>query len=417
MSLWNTIDGSLVSNFTDPQRGLESLAFSPDDSAIAGVHDRFLHVWEKQSAPEDTYLNTLVFPDTCRLWTVIFPPEDNDAMLTTNKEGTVRLWRRSESVACLRMTARERWPLETHFSPDGKWLVTAGAGVQAYSTDDLSRPVPLAPADTDVWNAAFSPDGRLLAAFHRNFGVTIWTTRDWEKRKSFPVNGIRHKRIEFTRDGALLRLELQEDIKPTRAPTPDPGPKWSDLPTAFYDPETGKQAAQPDDPIYAWPREAVVLCPRRKLFSVLLRPDQIEVHDDEGIVFTAPCPGNSWTCQAFSMDGSMFAAARSDGIIELWETENPKPRLVFARGSQLCEKLAFSPDGRTLAGSVGRRTVKLWNVATGGELLTLDVPFWERQSLDFSPEGRLPRPRSGGHFSHRFFGHGCIATPAGSPGR
>ena len=50
--------------------------------------------------------------------------------------------------------------------------------------------------------------------------------------------------------------------------------------------------------------------------------------------------------------------------------------------------LAFSPDGKTLASSGGDATVKLWDVATGEELLALDGYRGGPWALRFSPDGK-----------------------------
>jgi len=51
--------------------------------------------------------------------------------------------------------------------------------------------------------------------------------------------------------------------------------------------------------------------------------------------------------------------------------------------------LAFSPDGRTLATAVGDRTVKLWDIRTGDQLLSLGGFSGSVFDLRFSSDGRI----------------------------
>lgn len=104
---------------------------------------------------------------------------------------------------------------------------------------------------------------------------------------------------------------------------------------------------------------------------------------------------------AFSGDGRWLASAGvGDNTLTIWEVESfdpasglpPAPAHSVPAPAFLCD-LAFSPDGRRLAG-IARDIVKMWDVGTGHEVLTLrgaperhwDPAFNPR--VAFSPDGK-----------------------------
>ncbi|WP_327394212.1 WD40 repeat domain-containing protein [Streptomyces phaeochromogenes] len=95
---------------------------------------------------------------------------------------------------------------------------------------------------------------------------------------------------------------------------------------------------------------------------------------------------------AFSKDGRTLAGGISDGTIRLWDPENGHPTaLLTEAGWNDPVEVAFHPDGTTLADARG--AVHLWDLASGRTTATLTLPRGDTVDsawcVAFSPDGAL----------------------------
>jgi WD40 repeat protein len=93
------------------------------------------------------------------------------------------------------------------------------------------------------------------------------------------------------------------------------------------------------------------------------------------------------TCLAFSPDGKRIASGCWDRTVEVWDATSGAVSLTRKGHSYPVMCVAFSPDGKRIAasGAIDSNTIKVWDVATGQETLTLPDCA---DSVTFSPDGK-----------------------------
>jgi WD40 repeat protein len=216
------------------------------------------------------------------------------------------------------------------FAPDGR-AVLSGGGTSLklwdVATGQLVRTFVDHSADTNVFSVAFSPDGRSVLSGSADKTLKLWELATGRLIWTFEGHGDKVTSVAFSPDGRRV-LSGSEDKT-----------------LKLWEVATGR----------------------------LVRT--FEGHSD-GVGHIA-----------FSPDGRTVVSNSRDKIVRLWDAATGQPVHTFEGGSGWWSQVVFSPDGRSVLSTLNK-TLKLWDAATGRLLRTFEGHSWGVQSVAFAPDGR-----------------------------
>jgi WD40 repeat protein/tetratricopeptide (TPR) repeat protein len=238
---------------------------------------------------------------------------------------------------------------------------------------------------------AYSGDGRLLAAASLSH-VKVWDTTTGKIRlKLAQAPGLVGSHFAFSADGRWLVVgsARTKNIGLDKAEQ-TAGP----VVVVLIDLKTGKEQRR-------WTPACtragpLVFSPDSRLLVLPGKDPVMELREVESGALRATLPGHVHApfLARISPDGALLATASWDGSVRLWSMETGKLVLVLRGHTRPIQGIAFHPDGKRLVSSSSLALslihrgdtageVKLWDVASGRELLTLDG----MGPVYFSPDG------------------------------
>ena len=95
-----------------------------------------------------------------------------------------------------------------------------------------------------------------------------------------------------------------------------------------------------------------------------------------------------WVSVAFSPDGQRIVTGSGDKTAKVWDAASGRELLTLKGHSAAIEAVAFSPDGQRIVTGSADHTAKVWEAASGNQLLTVKGHNDAIRSVAFSPDGQ-----------------------------
>jgi WD40 repeat protein/serine/threonine protein kinase len=217
-----------------------------------------------------------------------------------------------------------------------------------------------------------SPDGKWLGVGSKDQMVRLWDLASGKVLKTFTAPGPLLHEVKFSPDGKQLFASAQNSgffLWDLSSGSRIDGAHGNNFRSVLFSPDGIRLAGVSDQgkEIRGW-----------------------DAHTGESLWDRADLgrPGGGEGAIELSPDGQILAVGFDDGKIVLLASQTGKEKQVL-HGHQSVSGLAFHPDGSKLAsgGSWPDNTVRLWDLATGKNLLTLHGHKNSIRSLRFSPDG------------------------------
>ncbi|MHC4439781.1 MAG: hypothetical protein ACYS3S_20685 [Planctomycetota bacterium] len=463
VKLWDTATGDELMTLKGNDNEVHSVAFSPDgDRILSDIGGQTIKVWDVATGNElmilrgheGAILSAVFSPDgkriasgakddTVRLWDALTGEEvmilrghngnvssvvfsmDGKRIVTSSWDNTIKIWNASTGEELMTLGGHKDRVWDIALAPDGRKLVSAGRdeAIKVWDVANGTEMTTLRGHHDQVHSVTFTPDGGRILSSSGDTTIRIWDvpvdhrfmhfddeamvvrfSDDWQRA----VSADRHGRIRVW-DGAtgteLMTLHgLKGDMILDMQFSPNGTRIFSSQirKGTIWDATTGAELMS--FPINAGFVHATFSPDGKYVASWVIEysddgqdNNTIKVRDAASgreIISLEGHESEIWAV-AFSPDSRRLASCDIAETVKVWDVETGKDIMTLKHDGGTFS-IAFSPDGTRIAsgGSDADSTIMLWDAETGGEIMAFKGHFRGIGTLIFNPDGK--RLMSGG---------------------
>jgi WD40 repeat protein/two-component sensor histidine kinase len=221
--------------------------------------------------------------------------------------------------------------------------------------------------------AAFSPDGRLIAASGQSDTIRLWDPASGDLVGTLPGHSERVMDVKFSPDGRLLASSSTDGT------------------VKLWDYREGKLLRLFTNHVGNWVRR-VAFSPDGRWLVPASYDGKVSVWDTANgtVARTLPMTGRVGDI-LFTPDGRQLITGllgNASPLIQFWDVATGKPGLAL-QDSNAVWSLAITQDGRLLASAGGSDGINLWELPAGRWLRQVQIPEKTMRHMSLSPDGRL----------------------------
>jgi WD40 repeat protein/serine/threonine protein kinase len=335
---------------------------------------------------------------------------DGRWLVSAGEDAKVIVWDFAARMPVATLTDHTKTVTSVDFSPDGKWFATGSEDHTVIVWDAARREkvAVLFGPPAMVIAVAFSPDGRLLAsAAHESMDnrgqIILWEVGSWKKVREITAAVNPYGRLMFSRDSVSLISNYPEEFNVVTGqhikPDFDAGLNWFALSpdAAHIVMMGGGGAVRMRDLIHhrtATYEDAHQDSGRAAAFSpdgrfVATGADDIVLWDAKTLTNIGRLEYPSIVWNvAFSPDSKWLISTHGDGAILIWDVEARKRIANLNEHSEPVRGVAFSPDGKLIASAGEDRAVIIWNAESGRKEAVLLGPPSRLTAVAFASDGK-----------------------------
>ena len=112
--------------------------------------------------------------------------------------------------------------------------------------------------------------------------------------------------------------------------------------------------------------------------AVLPVPVKLTLHGHSGAVYSV----------AYDNDGKRLVTASADKTVRIWDAATGRQLMVLRGHTGAVYRAVFSPDGQLVATASADKTVRIWEAATGKQIRSINGHSAAVNSVAFSPDGK-----------------------------